>query len=108
MNAIETRAAEIVAEWAAAEAARAAREAAHYAWVDQMVAEGTRRECLPCHHGTAFWPDFGQVCGGCEAEGEAEAYDDRTPAEIEADLERAALAQATREAEVVDWSLSPF
>lgn len=92
------RAAAILAEWDAAEAAEAARVAAHYAWVDHMVdVERIRRETLPCHHGTSFWPDFGQVCSGCEAEAEAESYGAEPTQE---EREAAALQQALREAEL--------
>lgn len=106
---IKARALEIIAAWEKAEREDAERRKAHEEWVTYMVeVERIRPETLPCVHGTAMWPDRGQVCGHCEAE--AEDYDDRTPEEVEADMERAALAQAERElAPVQEWSpLHPF
>lgn len=118
MTTITDRAAEVLAGWdaeeAAAKAAAEARLEAHTAWVTYMVeVERIRPETLPCIHGTAMWPDRGQVCGACEAEAEADSYtyDSRTPEEIAADRQRAALAQAEREAapvEPVSWLDSPF
>ena len=110
---IAARAAEIIAEWDKAEAEEEQRQKAHEEWVTYMVEiERIRPETLPCVHGTAMWPDRGQVCGGCEAEAEAYAYEDRTPDEIAADRLNAALDQATREAlsaavPVGAW-MSPF
>ena len=99
-NQINARAAQIAAEAIAHEEAHAAKVAEYQAWFDYMVnVERIRPETLPCIHGTAMWPDRGQVCGACEYEAEEIAYDDRTPEEREADRRKAALDQATREAE---------
>lgn len=73
MTAIDIRTAEILAEWEAEldarEAEWEARVESHARWVDYMVnVERIRPETLPCVHGTEFWPDRGQVCGGCEAD----------------------------------------
>lgn len=113
MTTIADRAAEIRAGWDADEAAAKERRDAHSAWVAYMVeVERVRPETLPCVHGTAMWPDRGQVCSACEAEAEEYACDDRTPAEVAADRQRAALAQAEREAaravEPDSWSVRPF
>lgn len=123
MTTIADRAAEILAGWdaeeAAAKAAAEARLEAHTAWVTYMVeVERIRPETLPCIHGTAMWPDRGQVCGYCEAEAEDAAYEDRTAEEIAADRQRAALSQAEREAAQAaepdpwagsnDWADCPF
>lgn len=108
---VKARALEIIAAWEKAEREDADRRKAHDEWVTYMVeVERIRPETLPCVHGTAMWPDRGQVCGACEAEAEDAAYEDRTPEEIEADMERAALAQAERElAPVEEWNpLHPF
>ncbi len=67
---IDARTDEILAEWEAVETELSARYDAHGKWVEEMVAQGHRRESLPCVHGTAFWPDRGQVCWTCEVEGE--------------------------------------
>ena len=97
---INARAAEIVAEAIAYEEAHAAKVAAHEQWVTYVAeVERIRPETLPCVHGTAMWPDRGQVCGGCEADAEEAAYDHRTPAQVAADRWAGAVAQATREAE---------
>lgn len=94
------RAHEIIATWEKAEHEDAERRVAHAEWVTYMVeVERIRPETLPCVHGTAMWPDRGQVCGACEAEAEDYAFEDRTPEEIEADRLKVALDQATREAE---------
>lgn len=103
---ITARAREIVAGWDAAEAADKARRKAHEEWVTYMVeVERIRPETLPCVHGTAMWPDRGQVCGACEAE--AEELDDRTADERDADRMRAARIQARMEAAApTPWSAS--
>lgn len=99
MTTIADRAAEILAGWDADDAAAKERLEAHTAWVTHMVeVERIRPETLPCIHGTAMWPDRGQVCDACEAEAAEYASDDRTPEEIAIDRQRAALAQAEREA----------
>jgi len=113
MTTIADRAAEILAGWDADDAAAKERLEAHTAWVTHMVeVERIRPETLPCIHGTAFWPDRGQVCTSCESEAEAIAYDYRTPEEVATDRQRAALAQAEREAahaaEPDSWTDHPF
>lgn len=119
MTTIADRAAEILAGWDAADAADRQRRDAHAEWVTHMVeVERIRPETLPCIHGTAMWPDRGQVCGYCEAESEDAAYEDRTPEQIAADRHLAALSQAEREAARAaepdpwaasdDWADCPF
>ena len=99
-NQINARAAEIVAEAIAYEEAHAAKVADYQAWFDYMVnVERVRPETLPCVHGTAMWPDRGQVCGDCEYEAEDAAYDHRTPAQVAADRWAGAVRQAEAEAE---------
>lgn len=117
MTTIADRAAEILAGWDADDAAAKERLDAHAEWVAHMVeVERIRPETLPCIHGTAMWPDRGQVCSYCEAEAEDAAYEDRTAEEIAADRQRAAFDQATREAAAKtdpwaasdDWADCPF
>lgn len=71
---LAVRAHELIAQWNAEEAQTRATIERHYAWVEHMVTvERIRRETLPCHHGTSFWPDRGQVCCACENESDYEA-----------------------------------
>lgn len=68
LTAVADRAAGILAGWDADDAAKE-RGDAHAEWVTHMVeVERIRPETLPCIHGTAMWPDRGQVCGACEAD----------------------------------------
>ena len=112
-NQINARAAQIVAEAIAHEEAHAAKVADYQEWFDYMVnVERIRPETLPCIHGTAMWPDRGQVCGACEYEAEDAAYDDRTPEQVAADRWAGAVRQAKAEAESaavpVDAWMAPF
>lgn len=94
---VKDRANELLAQWAAEEKAIEERNARYAEYVDYMVnVERIRPEALPCVHGTAMWPDRGQVCGACEYEAE----DHAAAAEMsDADLYAAAVAQAEREAQ---------
>lgn len=95
---IVARAREIVTLWETAEAAEKERIDAHYEWVDYMVeVERVRRETLPCHHGTSFWPDRGQVCGSCEYEAEDAAAAADLPEPTDAQIMAQAIQQARRE-----------
>lgn len=102
------RAREIVTLWETAEAAEKERIDAHYAWVDHMVeVERVRRETLPCHHGTAFWPDRGQVCGGCENESSYDA-EPLSPAERMANaMEQARYEHRVATQEPKPWYAEP-
>lgn len=93
--ALVVRAHELIAQWDQADRDEQARLDRHQEWVTHMVeVERWRPEALPCVHGTAMWPDRGQVCGACEADAEdwAESHE-QTPAE----RMQAALAAARRE-----------
>lgn len=94
--AIVARAHEIIAEWNFQEAQRRMRVEAHAEWFDYMVnVMREHPETLPCVHGTAFWPDRGQVCGSCEAEAEDAAAD--LPEPTDAQIMAQAMEQARRE-----------
>lgn len=102
------RAHELIAQWNAEEAQTRATIERHYAWVEHMVTvERIRRETLPCHHGTSFWPDRGQVCGGCENESSYDA-EPLSPAERMANaMEQARYEHRVATQEPKPWYAEP-
>lgn len=95
---IVARAHEIIAGWNDQQEQTRLAVENHYAWVEEQVnVHRVRRETLPCHHGTSFWPDRGQVCGSCEAEAEDAAAAADLPEPTEAQIMARAMEQARRE-----------